>query len=93
MATTNQPSTFDNSSEEAKIGYNEKHGEATHVDADGNHHYHDGGHFQDDADHHLHRGLKSRQITMIAIGGALGTGLIIGTYVMRTISMRLVNLV
>ena len=29
----------------------------------------------------LHRGLKSRHITMIAIGGALGTGLIIGTYV------------
>ena len=31
--------------------------------------------------HHLHRGLKARQITMIAIGGAIGTGLIIGTYV------------
>ncbi|PQE30501.1 amino acid permease protein [Rutstroemia sp. NJR-2017a WRK4] len=29
--------------------------------------------------HSLHRGLKSRQITMIAIGGAIGTGLIIGT--------------
>ncbi|KAK4983855.1 amino acid transporter [Elasticomyces elasticus] len=27
----------------------------------------------------LHKGLGSRQITMIAIGGALGTGLIIGT--------------
>ena len=27
----------------------------------------------------LHQGLKSRQITMIAIGGAIGTGLIIGT--------------
>ncbi|KAF2834964.1 amino acid permease Dip5 [Patellaria atrata CBS 101060] len=27
----------------------------------------------------LHRGLKSRHITMIAIGGAIGTGLIIGT--------------
>ncbi|TAQ91430.1 hypothetical protein B7494_g210 [Chlorociboria aeruginascens] len=33
----------------------------------------------DDTHHHLHRGLKSRQITMIAIGGAIGTGLIIGT--------------
>jgi amino acid transporter len=32
-----------------------------------------------DTHHHLHRGLKSRQITMIAIGGAIGTGLIIGT--------------
>ncbi len=27
----------------------------------------------------LHRGLKSRHITMIAIGGAIGTGLIIGS--------------
>lgn len=27
----------------------------------------------------LHRGLSSRQVTMIAIGGAIGTGLIIGT--------------
>ncbi|KAK3712271.1 amino acid transporter [Vermiconidia calcicola] len=27
----------------------------------------------------LHRGLSARQITMIAIGGAIGTGLIIGT--------------
>ncbi|TVY60661.1 Dicarboxylic amino acid permease [Lachnellula suecica] len=32
-----------------------------------------------DSSHHLHRGLKARQITMIAIGGAIGTGLIIGT--------------
>lgn len=79
MATTNQNNTFDNSSEEAKIGYDEKHGQATHVDAEGKHQYHDNGKFQDDEDHHLHRGLKSRQITMIAIGGALGTGLIIGT--------------
>ena len=29
--------------------------------------------------HNLHRGLKARHITMIAIGGAIGTGLIIGT--------------
>lgn len=27
----------------------------------------------------LHRGLKARHISMIAIGGALGTGLIVGT--------------
>ncbi|KAL8946975.1 MAG: hypothetical protein Q9222_006694 [Ikaeria aurantiellina] len=33
----------------------------------------------DDSATQLHRGLKSRQITMIAIGGAIGTGLIIGT--------------
>ena len=31
----------------------------------------------------LHRGLKARHITMIAIGGAIGTGLIIGTCVAR----------
>lgn len=30
-------------------------------------------------DESLHRGLKARQISMIAIGGAVGTGLIIGT--------------
>ncbi|KAI9054171.1 hypothetical protein LZ554_001342 [Drepanopeziza brunnea f. sp. 'monogermtubi'] len=34
---------------------------------------------EDDDTHHLHRNLSSRQITMIAIGGAIGTGLIIGT--------------
>lgn len=27
----------------------------------------------------LHRGLQARQVSMIAIGGAIGTGLIIGT--------------
>lgn len=32
-----------------------------------------------DVKHDLHRGLKARHITMIAIGGAIGTGLIIGT--------------
>lgn len=31
------------------------------------------------ADTKLERGLKARHITMIAIGGAIGTGLIIGT--------------
>lgn len=31
------------------------------------------------ADTSLERGLKARHITMIAIGGAIGTGLIIGT--------------
>ena len=34
---------------------------------------------EEDTNYHLHRGLKSRQITMIAIGGAIGTCLIIGT--------------
>ncbi|KAJ6502598.1 dicarbixylic amino acid permease [Mycena sanguinolenta] len=32
-----------------------------------------------DANHSLHRGLKARQISMIALGGAVGTGLIIGS--------------
>jgi amino acid permease len=30
-------------------------------------------------DEQLRRGLRSRHVTMIAIGGAIGTGLIIGT--------------
>ncbi|KIK59862.1 hypothetical protein GYMLUDRAFT_44336 [Collybiopsis luxurians FD-317 M1] len=30
-------------------------------------------------EHTLHRGLKARQISMIALGGAVGTGLIIGS--------------
>jgi amino acid transporter len=47
------------------------HGEPLTTDADG---------VAIHNDHtHLHRGLKSRHITMIAIGGAIGTGLIIGT--------------
>ena len=39
------------------------------------------GHLSDPTDkqHSLHRGLSARQVTMIALGGALGTGLIIGT--------------
>ena len=32
-----------------------------------------------DAKIHLHRGLRARQVTMIALGGALGSGLLIGT--------------
>ncbi|EGP88815.1 unnamed protein product [Zymoseptoria tritici ST99CH_3D1] len=32
-----------------------------------------------DANHSLHRGLQARQVSMIAIGGAIGTGLIINT--------------
>ncbi|EGD88104.1 hypothetical protein H112_04587 [Trichophyton rubrum D6] len=35
--------------------------------------------YESDPNTSLHRGLKSRHITMIAIGGAIGTGLIIGT--------------
>lgn len=41
----------------------------------------DGQHVDDmkDPSTRLHRGLQARQVTMIAIGGAIGTGLIIGT--------------
>ena len=41
----------------------------------------DGRHVDDmtDPTTRLHRGLQARQVTMIAIGGAIGTGLIIGT--------------
>lgn len=64
--------TAESASDEAKIGYTEKEdtlpkGTVTEL------------YNEDDPNHHLHRGLKSRQISMIAIGGAIGTGLIIGT--------------
>ncbi|KAG6995580.1 dicarboxylic amino acid permease [Physcia stellaris] len=36
-------------------------------------------HFSGDSSTHLHRGLRARQVTMIALGGALGSGLLIGT--------------
>jgi amino acid transporter len=43
-------------------------------------HYAGNEHGEGTAPHHdLHRKLKARQVTMIAIGGAIGTGLIIGT--------------
>ncbi|CAJ2507509.1 Uu.00g086950.m01.CDS01 [Anthostomella pinea] len=32
-----------------------------------------------DADHSLHRRLEARHVTMIALGGSLGTGLLVGT--------------
>jgi amino acid permease len=32
----------------------------------------DAPYIEDDVHHHLHRGLKSRQVAMIAIGGAVG---------------------
>lgn len=63
--------TSESASDEAKVGYNEK--EETVPQGTVAERY------QDDPHHHLHRGLKSRQISMIAIGGAIGTGLIIGT--------------
>lgn len=63
--------TAESASDEAKIGYTEKEDnlpQGTVAER-----------YNDDPNHHLHRGLKSRQISMIAIGGAIGTGLIIGT--------------
>ncbi|KAH7037691.1 amino acid permease [Microdochium trichocladiopsis] len=60
------------SSPDAGHGFNEKHGdydaETTYVRG-----------IETSAETALHRGLKARHITMIAIGGAIGTGLIIGT--------------
>lgn len=43
----------------------------------------------------LHRGLKARHVAMIAIGGALGTGLLIGTGValQRAYASSLLSLV
>ncbi|KIW04576.1 uncharacterized protein PV09_04326 [Verruconis gallopava] len=52
--------------DEAKFDYSGQHGEVPILTAE-------------DAETKLHRGLKARHITMIAIGGAIGTGLIIGT--------------
>lgn len=63
-----------NGSEEAKIGFDEKSENARQPDVGSG-----DSRYNEDPEHHLHRGLKSRQITMIAIGGAIGTGLIIGT--------------
>jgi hypothetical protein len=37
--------------------------------------------YETDSHSRLHRGLKTRQISMIALGGALGTGLLINTWV------------
>ncbi|KAH9874101.1 hypothetical protein IAQ61_004729 [Plenodomus lingam] len=56
---------------EPKSGYTHDSGEIPATDASGVVVHADNA--------HLHRGLKSRHITMIAIGGAIGTGLIIGT--------------
>lgn len=63
--------TAESASDEAKIGYTEKEGTLPNTVSEL--------YNEDDPNHHLHRGLKSRQISMIAIGGAIGTGLIIGT--------------
>lgn len=54
------------------------------VDGDGRRYNPDGIYAENElydpaADDTLHRGLKSRQISMIALGGAVGTGLIIGS--------------
>lgn len=74
MAIVNRSSHSSSDGANAEYGkteYSSQTGEIPPVAADGGVDY---------ADHkHLHRGLKSRHITMIAIGGAIGTGLIIGT--------------
>ncbi|KAG5646639.1 hypothetical protein DXG03_002629 [Asterophora parasitica] len=45
----------------------------------GHHHVRDETLLEPPAEETLHRGLKARQISMIALGGAVGTGLIIGS--------------
>lgn len=70
MSAAIRPDNSSGSSHEKK-GYDEYPQEVhshDHVD-----------HEVEDPESSLHRGLKARQITMIAIGGAIGTGLIIGT--------------
>lgn len=54
----------------------DKEAVGNHYDLD--HHEHIRG-IETSAETSLHRGLKARHISMIAIGGAIGTGLIIGT--------------
>lgn len=70
-ASSSDGSPHDQDKEYGKSDYATGANEQPVVGADGAVHY-------DDHDH-LHRGLKARHITMIAIGGAIGTGLIIGT--------------
>lgn len=72
MAHNENIVTAESASDEAKIGYTEKEDTKPQTVAET---------YDDDSKNNLHRGLKSRQISMIAIGGAIGTGLIIGTYV------------
>ncbi|KAH8674112.1 amino acid permease/ SLC12A domain-containing protein [Xylariales sp. PMI_506] len=61
-----------------KFGQHQPHDAyATVTTADGDHQHIRG--LETEPGTALHRGLKARHITMIAIGGAIGTGLIIGT--------------
>jgi amino acid transporter len=74
MAVENRSSGSSSDGARAEYGkteYDTQAGEVPAVAPDGGVDYQD--------HQHLHRGLKSRHITMIAIGGAIGTGLIIGT--------------
>jgi amino acid transporter len=45
--------------------------------------------YETDSHSRLHRGLKTRQISMIALGGALGTGLLINTWVQYSENHRI----
>jgi amino acid transporter len=69
VSNESEPSSF---ADESKVNYQ----------TDAAEYPHDGAVLVESADESetkLHRGLKARHITMIAIGGAIGTGLIIGT--------------
>ncbi|KAM5343223.1 hypothetical protein ACJ41O_014189 [Fusarium nematophilum] len=66
-----------NDAEKTDLGYDAHALAATNYDrSDGDQHIRG---LETSAETSLHRGLKARHITMIAIGGAIGTGLIIGT--------------
>jgi yeast amino acid transporter len=74
MAIFKRHSSSSSDNAQAELGKNEYQTGVSHepvLASDGAVEYHD--------HQHLHRGLKSRHITMIAIGGAIGTGLIVGT--------------
>ncbi|KAJ7063255.1 dicarbixylic amino acid permease [Mycena amicta] len=66
------------SDDEKQVG---KASETPSIASVDNEYYHDANELNDpsSADSSLHRGLKARQISMIALGGAVGTGLIIGS--------------
>ncbi|KAB2569444.1 Dicarboxylic amino acid permease [Lasiodiplodia theobromae] len=76
MAIWNRSST---SSDEPKVARDAEFGGKTEYEAHASYDPAEGEVQQAGEKQNLHRGLEARHITMIAIGGAIGTGLIIGT--------------
>ncbi|KAI1437714.1 amino acid permease [Xylaria sp. CBS 124048] len=69
---------MDSNSTKSRHSPTNKEAHSYDVAEDHGHHGHIRG-IETSAETSLHRGLKARHISMIAIGGAIGTGLIIGT--------------